>query len=197
MRILIFGDSIVWGAWDSLGGWGQRIKSIYDKKAVESGFTGYAEVYILGISAETTNGLLTRIEEEIRARVDKDMQVILAIGINDCGFEVPQKIFAENMRKLIELAKKFAGKVVVLGLTPVDEAKTNPLAWDNTFFVDNQKIEIFNKMMGKFARETQTEFVDVMGEFLKREYKMLLTDGLHPNSEGHALIAKMVLEKLG
>ena len=84
-QILIFGDSITWGAWDEEGGWAQRFKKEIDKKAITANFTSYHSVYNLGISGDNTNDLLERFESETQRRLDEGEEAIIlfAIGIND------------------------------------------------------------------------------------------------------------------
>ena len=85
MNLLIFGDSITWGAWDEEGGWAQRIKSFADKKAATLNYDNYTSVYCLGVSGDNTFDLLKRFETEVRARIDEEEKtlILIEIGIND------------------------------------------------------------------------------------------------------------------
>ena len=49
VQILIFGDSIAWGAWDKEGGWVQRLRKLIDEKNL-SDPEFYCLVYNLGVS---------------------------------------------------------------------------------------------------------------------------------------------------
>ena len=63
--ICIFGASITWGACDpENGGWATMIKNYYEEKDGRS-------VYVLGVSGDTTEGLLKRLEIEALAREPK------------------------------------------------------------------------------------------------------------------------------
>ena len=68
-RILIFGDSIVYGAWDSEGGWVDRLKRDAHKLYFDT--KGETKIQILncGIGGETSRGLLKRVEQEILSRI--------------------------------------------------------------------------------------------------------------------------------
>lgn len=117
MRILVFGDSIAWGAYDSAGGWADRIKH-----EVISDFIGDGEkhqLYNIGIGGETSTGLLARIERETTARYSSSWQFafVLAIGINDTrdvdelgNRQASPELFAENLRSIIRIAKKHSPK---------------------------------------------------------------------------------------
>ena len=65
-QLFIFGDSISFGAWDTKGGWAQRLKNHYDKLVVESDFDFYCLTYILGVSGDTTEDLLKRFDFEVQ-----------------------------------------------------------------------------------------------------------------------------------
>jgi lysophospholipase L1-like esterase len=46
------------------------------------------------------------------------------------------------------------------------------------------------------AKENKLSFIDLYDYFTKKNYKKLLSDGLHPNTEGHEVIYTKVLSKL-
>jgi len=63
MNILIFGDSITWGAYDpEQGGWATRLRNYFEAKNHD------VDVYNLGISDDITSGLLNRVEAEVKSR---------------------------------------------------------------------------------------------------------------------------------
>lgn len=97
MSICVFGDSIVWGAWDKeMGGWVNRLRLSLEKK----GFDG--EVYNLGISGDTSDGLIKRFEAEAEVR-DADVAII-SIGVNDSATDdsgnlvISPQQFEQNLR---------------------------------------------------------------------------------------------------
>src|SRR5476651_375488 len=88
-RILIFGDSITWGAVDEDGGgWAQRIKQYVDKKTLTPGYA--SSVYVLGVSGDTTEDLLKRFNSEVQSRLDDEsnLMIVFAIGTNDSYIEI-------------------------------------------------------------------------------------------------------------
>src|SRR3989338_5799563 len=128
MNIVIFGDSITWGAYDpDQGGWATRLRNYFEAKDDE------INIYNLGIPGDTTADLLKRIEIEARSREPK--VIIIAIGINDARFihsthslRVSPEEFQQNITKLNSIAQEFTNKVVFVGLTVVDESKTAPIS---------------------------------------------------------------------
>ncbi len=202
LRILIFGDSIGQGFYDELnGGWVQRLQRHYFTEEL-AGKNG-VNVINLSVSGHTSEEVLSRIEFETKARSkdDTDLFTILAIGVND-SYEkvgvrrVNEVDFADNVSKIINIAKSFGG-VVVLGCTACVDERLKPAAWDATLHYDNQRLKEYEDILKECAAQASATFVplwqlinNVQGE------REILPDGLHPNAEGHEVIYTAVKEAL-
>lgn len=200
MKVLIFGDSITHGAWDTeKGGWAQRLKLFLGEKSCSSDEVDYT-VYNLGISGDTTEELLKRLKFEAQQRIgEEETLLIFAIGINDTQFihdkgrlRTPLEDFKSNIQEIIKIAQVFSSKIVFLGLTPVDEAKTTPIPWNKNKSYKNEIIKKFNEAIKEICDKESIPFIEVLDDFLQRNYEDLLEDGLHPNPEGHEEIFKIV-----
>ncbi len=184
MNILIFGDSITWGAYDpEQGGWATRLRNYFEEQDND------VAVYNLGISGDTTADLLARIEVEAKSR--EPNLIIFAIGINDAqfihstnGLRVSPDEFQQNLAKLLALAKKFTNKVVFVGLTKVDESKTAPIPWNTAKSYTNENIERLDNVIKKFCEDTKLKFIPMESIVGNDD----LIDGLHPNTKGHIKI---------
>ena len=184
MNILIFGDSITWGAYDpEQGGWATRLRNYFEEKDNDT------DVYNLGISGDTTADLLTRIEVEAKSR--EPNLIIFAIGINDAQFihstnclRVSLDEFQQNLAKLLSIAKKFTNKVVFVGLTKVDESKTTPIPWSTDKSYTNENIERLDNAIKKFCEDNKLKFIPMDSVVGNDD----LIDGLHPNTKGHIKI---------
>ena len=203
-QILIFGDSITYGAWDKEGGWVQRLRRFLDEKNLTNP-DFYCVVYNLGISGNTSEDLLERFEFETKQRLKEHKETIVAfaIGINDSQFvhsegdhRVPIEKFKSNLQKLIKLAQKFSLKIIFVGLTPIDEKKTTPIPWDSDKFYKNEYIEKYNQVIKKACKENKIYFIEIFEKFKATGYQELLEDGLHPNSKGHKRIFEIVKDFL-
>lgn len=200
MRILVFGDSIIYGAWDKEGGWAQRLRKFLDEKTLtEENF--YCVIYNLGISGDTTDDLLGRFEFETKQRIKekKDTIIIFSIGGNDATFidgekqcQVSKEKFRENVKKLEKLAEKYASKILFIGLFPADESKTIPILWAPGKSYKNEYIIQYDKIIKSVCRENNVPFIDIYEKFMNADYKNLLEDGQHPNSAGHRKIFEIV-----
>jgi len=77
MNVLVFGDSIGLGLWDENGGWVGRLTEFLVKKSIASDLDEDYEIYNLGVSGDTTEGLVERFEFETRYRVGESETAII------------------------------------------------------------------------------------------------------------------------
>lgn len=204
-QILVFGDSTAYGAWDKEGGWAERMKIFTNKKAISSGLKFYCVVYNLAIDGDTTSGVIKRFENETKERIqEEEIIIIFAIGINDScfiknteEFLTPADKFENNIQQLVSCAQKLASKIIFVGLTPVEEIKTNPFPWNNTGkCYKNKDIQKYDYTIKSICQKNKIHFIEIFENFKKADYKNLLEDGLHPNSEGHKMIFEIVKDYL-
>lgn len=187
--VLCFGASITFGRGDNKeGGWTGRLKKYFESKDY------YNVLYNLGISGNSTDDLLKRMEVECSARIVKkrpgdEFIILIGIGTNDSRFvntkDNPQTTpedFNKNILKVIEIARNYTNKIIFIGLTPVDESKTNP--YETTYFL-NDRIKKYDEIIKKCCEEEGIFLIDLFEDFLKEDYLNLLGEGLHPNSKGH------------
>lgn len=204
MRIIAFGDSITYGAWDIEGGWVDRIKRRAHAKVVNSNGSDKKQVLNLGIGGDTTTKLLSRIEVEIKNRFSANwpLVIIIAIGTNDgrkkSGVaEVSIGQFEENISKIITIVQKYTDKVAFLGLPPVG---SKDLEFKD-FTYSNTTLKQYDATLGRIAKSRNVDFLPIMSVFeLEQKNGLLSTDLLHPSNKGHQLIEEIVLsylEKVG
>lgn len=200
-QILIFGDSIAYGAWDTEGGWAERLKIFSNKKSIASCLEFYCPVYNLAIDGDTVDGIIKKIDNETEERLlEKETIIFFATGINDsCFVKSTAKLlvspdkFKNSIQKLIICAKKYSSKIIFIGLTPVEETKTNPIPWSTTGkSYNNINIKKYDRIIKNICLENKIYFIDILKEFEKVNYKNLLEDGLHPNTKGHEKIFEIV-----
>lgn len=201
MRVLVFGDSITQGFWDTDGGWVQRIRTVYDKETIKTGYD-LPTIFNLGISGNSSGDIVERFEAETEARYqDEKLGLVFAVGVNDSrtksgvNFSEPEE-YKSNLEKLLAMARKYSDKIVFVGLTPCVEERSNPVSWGDTGYTNN-RIRVFNQVLEDFCHDNTLEFIDILTPFTEAGAKTeLLPDSLHPNNEGHQLIADIVLPRL-
>ncbi|MFA6160500.1 MAG: GDSL-type esterase/lipase family protein [Parcubacteria group bacterium] len=190
--INIFGDSIVWGACDEMGGWANRLRNYLSEDQVN-----YLKVYNLGVSGDNTEKLLERFSFENETR--NPDTIIIAIGINDSQYinskdnpRVKLEKFENNLLELIAQAKKFTEEIIFVGITKVDENKVMPIKWDATKFYDNENIAKYNAKIKEVSVKNKLLFVEMTDLLGEND----LEDGLRPNSTGHEKIFLRVKDYL-
>jgi len=187
--ILVFGDSITYGADDTeLGGWVNRLKLFFNS----------SDIYNLGICGDRTDDIIRRFKFETEQRLEegeKDYLVVFAVGINDSQFvsskkefRTPIKEFENNILELIQAAEKISKKIVFVGLTSVNESKTAPCSWNKNKSYKNEYIKKFNDIIQEIGKKSNSGFVEIYNKFIISGNNLLSEDGLHPNSEGHERI---------
>lgn len=200
--ILVFGDSIAWGAWDEKGGWVQRLRTYLESKYPD---TPSYMVYNLGVSGNTSDDIVRRFESEAKERLneEKDAIILIQIGGNDSAFMHQDKDnwvsfgrFGENIRKIIGLARKYTDKIVFVEDTPMDDSALDPVPWDTRISYKNGYIRKYEDLIKKACEDERIHFIETWPLFEGMEPKSFLEDGCHPNSRGHELIFERVIDYL-
>lgn len=183
-KILIFGDSITWGAYDPDGlGWANRYRKYTESKGSD------ISVYNLGIRGDTTVGLLKRFEIETDIIKPTNICIVFGIGINDSRFvnnlqtpEIPLFQFKSNIEQLINLAEKFTKNIIFVGLTNVTPEKITLHRVDKDYIYTNNNIKAYDQAVRNMALKRSYEFIDLQNLLKPEDFS---EDGLHPNSRGH------------
>ena len=191
-KILIFGDSITYGQRDlEMGGWVNRLRLAL---AHDSSITS-CHVFNMGISGQTTTEILERLSRECKGRVldDANNIIVIAAGINDAQIKDgtilnDEDAFKSNVRALIEEARSFTDKVIYLGLTPVDDARTSPVLWDRSMAWKSALIERYDTIISEICSEMGVRYVYVYDQIDPATNE----DGLHPSEAGHVILAEIM-----
>jgi lysophospholipase L1-like esterase len=133
VKVLIFGDSIAWGAFDvDKGGWVERLKTDY----LATYNTQEVGIYNLAISGNDSRGVLFSLEKEVEIfnAVEPEKYIFLfSIGSNDPRYIgqknnpfIPFDEFNHNLEKIVAISKKHASTLIFTGLMIVNEKLTKP-----------------------------------------------------------------------
>lgn len=109
---------------------------------------------------------------------------------------MPFKEFKNNLQKLINLARKISDKIVFIGLPMIDQEIVDPMPWDTDKSYRNEYVKKYDKAIKLIVEENGMEYISIFEKFAVDDYKKLLFDGAHPNSEGHQLIFEVVRDYL-
>lgn len=205
MRVLVFGDSIAQGFWDSEGGWAARLRRYYDELEINDFKNSYPTIFNLGVSGDATKDVRKRLEPETKARLwpTEEIAYIFAIGLNDTvyrgqEFESKPEKYRQELTEILAIAKNYSKKILFVGLTPVVDSRVQPLQWSASGkCYSNERIIKFEDALKSFCAENKVAYVPVF-EKLKQgqDRKEMMPDGAHPNNEGHELIYQLVKPEL-
>lgn len=201
MTILIFGDSITQGFHDTVyGGWCNLLVTEAMQRTIESDYKKDLSVFNLGISGNNSEDLLDRFKNESAPRAEGETVIVFAIGVNDSLYElhtgshsVPLEKFKENINILLQQAKVISEKIYILGLTPVVEIEVNPIPWNVAYGLTSKAIQNYDSALENIAENAGAIFIS-MSDVWRGEVGQYLTDGLHPNAEGHKKMFERVRE---
>jgi len=196
IRILVFGDSIAYGSWDSEGGWVDRIKKQAHKITIDSNGEERYQIYNLGIGGGASTNVLARIQNEIEARVHGswELKIILNYGINDQRLingtnETSLQDFSDNTQKIINIAKNYTKDIIVIGLTPLGDDVID--FKDMVYSKDS--IKEYDDILMKVAIESNVQYIPIRDLFTdSKETDLHAYDKLHINDRGHEIIANVV-----
>lgn len=202
--ILVFGTSTTYGAWDVEGGWVQRLRKYLDIEQL-AGKRDYTLVYNLGIDGDTSKGILERFEDETKRRLwpDEDVVMIFAVGTNDALTDedkgrnrIAIENFEKNLIRIIEKARRITNKIVFVGNKPIDDSKTQPVAWDKNVYYKSEHGRKYDSIIKKICEKEKVNFVDIAPKLEAMNFKKYLDDGVHPNSKGHEIIFEIIKDYL-
>ena len=182
MEIGVWGDSITYGAGDSEAlGWVGRLRKQFYKD--DHG------VYNRGVGGDSTEELLERFNVEVDS-IEPDI-IIFAVGTNDSKYpdngteyRVSPDIFQKNVKELVIKAKSKAKRVVLIGLTEVNERGI-----DSTSVFTNENLRKYDSILQEVAKEGDVEFISMQGVI---DTSSDLVDGLHPNAGGYEKMFRQI-----
>lgn len=175
--ILFFGDSLT-------AGYGltpeEAFPALIEKKCIENGTP--CKAINAGLSGETSAGGLSRIDWILRQPVDV---FVLELGANDGLRGLPLEQTKKNLQAIIDKVKaKYPGvKVVIAGMMVPPNMGPDYTA-------------SFRKIFPELAKKNNATLIPFLLEDVAGLEKLNLEDGIHPNREGHRIVANNVYRVL-
>jgi lysophospholipase L1-like esterase len=155
--------------------------------------TGQA-VYNRGISGDTTDRLLERLQDNVLNIKPKNL--VLLIGTNDIGRGLPLELSIQNVEKIIKASKKCNPQInfILEAVYPINEKMR-----DRNEKRSNKKIAEMNRAFAELCKKHNCIWCDFTDELkdnngqLKNEYTY---DGLHINSMAYEIVANNIIPLL-
>lgn len=199
MRVLVFGDSITYGSWDSQGGWADRLKSWAHDVTLQSNGAQKMQVLNLGIGGDSSTKILARLRSEIEARQSESWSFVFvfAFGTNDERsidgmVETSLEQFTANVREIIAVSKEFTDKIFFVEIPPLGKDVVSFKAQEYSM----DRIVAYSQALETVVNELDVQFLPVRTAFESSNSQLFSYDALHPNDEGHRLICEAVKAKI-
>ena len=171
--ILFYGDSLTAGYGLSTE---EAFPALVEKKLNKT--TKVARVVNAGLSGETSAGGLTRLDWVIRQQVDI---FVLELGANDGLRGLPLEQTQKNLQQIIDKVKaKFPRvKIVIAGMMVPPN-------------MGPEYTTEFRKIFPELAKKNNATLIPFLLQDVAGNEKLNLGDGIHPNPEGHKIVAENV-----
>ena len=175
--ILFFGDSLTAGYGLSPD---EAFPALVEKKCLQYGTP--CKVINAGLSGETSAGGLSRIDWILRQPIDV---FVLELGANDGLRGLPLDQTRKNLQAIIDKveAKNPKVKIVIAGM--MVPPNLGPEYTTN-----------FRKIFPELARQNNATLIPFLLQDVAGYEKLNLSDGIHPNPEGHQIVANNVYKVL-
>lgn len=175
--ILIFGDSLTAGYGLSPE---EAFPALVEKQLKEAGKS--CKVINAGLSGETSAGGLSRIEWVLRQPIDVFM---LELGGNDGLRGLPLEQTKKNLQSIIDKVKTKNpnAKIVITGMMVPPNMGTDYTTQ-------------FKAIFPELAKKNKATLLPFLLEGVAGDEKLNLPDGIHPNIEGHKIVAKTVTKTI-
>src|SRR5262249_12611506 len=175
--VLFLGDSITQG-------WGGA-KEVWEKSF------GPLKPANFGIGGDQTQHVLWRITEGKELEGIQPKSIVLMIGTNNMGGNLPEQI-ADGVTAIVkELNKQRPkAKVLLLGIFPRSAKPTDAV---------RDKIKLVNERIAKLDDGKQVYYLDIGAKFLDKDgnlTKEIMPDYLHLSKQGYQIWADAILPKL-
>ncbi|MEH0862581.1 arylesterase [Halobacteriovorax sp. DPLXC-1] len=170
-KVLFLGDSLTAGyGIDPEKAYPNLVRDILKKEGIE------ITVMNASISGSTSASAVSRLKWSLRGKPDV---MLLALGANDGLRGIKLHSTKDNLKKAIKLAKSKGVKVILAGM----QIPPN---------YGPEYTKEFKKMFPDLKKEEGVTLLPFLLKDVAGQRKLNLDDGIHPNEEGHKIIAKTV-----
>ena len=150
------------------------------------------EIINCGICGDTTGGMLARFYEMVI--VQKPNYVIIMGGTNDLWFDIPNNQIIGNILAMTRHARHHQIQSIIGIPTPYYLPQIDD---GGRMFMDlkglDRRLKEYHTSLIKFISDDQQPFIDVSKNM---HPALFLEDGLHPNQEGHKMMAEVAKKSL-
>lgn len=199
-KVIVVGDSLVYGYGDSEGGgWVERLR----RDCLDPQQSGPI-YYNLGIRGDGVTQITQRLKREFCGRGELRHRtpdlLILSVGVNDSaragraqGRPVSDPAsFAQSLEQLLTQSRQLC-PVLFVGMVPIDEAA---MPYANILYFSRTDQQHYNQITRQLCEAHQIPYLDLFDRWSQESDEWvcdrLCADGIHPNSLGYRTILETV-----
>ena len=182
MRLIFIGDSIVAGSGDDeCRGWVGRVGTATRRAGVDH------TPYNLGIGGDTAADVLARWQDEVTRRLNPELdnRLVVQVGVNDArdGVEREHGDCARDLRAIVDGARGAGLEPLVVGPIPTQQP------------AESERIAALSERFAAVCDEAGAAYIEVHAALRDNVTfrSGLEGDGYHPDADGYAEIAQVVL----
>lgn len=191
MKVIFMGDSITEGA-----GLHSQSERFTDLLANELPL----ECVNRGLGGDTTNGMMIRLFPEVFTK-NPDAMVFLG-GVNDINLTGLYRPTCANIVSIIRIARDQKVPLLLCLPLPIEPQDMPVRAWDADRDYDRTAylLRKYDHFIRHFCEgRDSVQVVDTRTPFLHADgstRRELFSDGIHPNAEGHRILARVIGDAL-
>lgn len=174
-KLVVVGDSLTEGYGVAQGA---AYPALLEKKLQANGYAW--SVVNAGVSGSTTASALSRLKWLFKSKPDA---VLLVLGANDGLRDLKVSESEKNLAQAIEFVQKEHVKIILGGVyMPPNYGR--------------QYTSEFKKMYETLAKKYKIPFIPFVLDKVAGNPKLNQADGIHPNEEGHKIIAEHIYNSI-
>jgi lysophospholipase L1-like esterase len=188
-KVAFLGDSITDGGWKVSGGYVRLVVAGLDALGVK------ITPIPAGVGGNRSADMLARLDKDVISQ--KPDWMLLSCGVNDVwSRQVDLDTFKKNITAIVDKAQAAGIKVMLLTPTPIGEASKN---------IFNDALPAYVAFMVQLGKDRKLPVANENAAYLTYlqahpepgNRTIVTIDTIHPNADGHQIMAKTVLAAFG
>jgi lysophospholipase L1-like esterase len=187
-KVVFMGDSITDGGWGESGGYIHLVVTALATLGVK------IEPVPAGVGGNKSDDMLARLDRDALSK--KPDWLLLSCGVNDVwSRKIDLDTFKKNITSIVDQAQAAGIKVMILTPTPIYELKHTEFSRLSDYVAFMVQLTQDRKL--PLADENAAYFAYLKTQPPDPHNNVLTVDGVHPNPDGHQLLAQTILQAFG
>jgi lysophospholipase L1-like esterase len=187
-KVVFMGDSITGMGWGDTGGYIHLVTLGLDTLGVK------IDPIPAGVGGNKSDDMLARLKTD--ALDKKPDWLLLSCGVNDVwSRKIDLETFKKNITSIVDQAQAAGIKVMILTPTPIYELGVSEFSKLSDYVA--WEVQLAHDRKLPVADENAAYFAYLKAQPSDPDNCLLTVDGVHPNPDGHQILATTILEAFG